>query len=171
MGIEPATLWFADWHSIHWSTLARAAFMVLNLSFRTSLFTNSWKVLGAGRKLSLPLIKEKVLVLKINSCKRTSVSNFSHLSVSFLLFVLPPSPNKNIQYVGIHTHKIYTQRHRGVPILHICITLLWNSLSLPWLLESLGPVLSFLPSRKRLLETLILLQSQIVLCWIAKDPF
>ena len=24
LGIEPATLWFADWHSIHWATPARA---------------------------------------------------------------------------------------------------------------------------------------------------
>ena len=30
LGIEPATLWFAGWHSIHWATPARANYLDFN---------------------------------------------------------------------------------------------------------------------------------------------
>ena len=38
LGIEPATLWFADWHSIHWATPARAQKIILKSNFIYNVF-------------------------------------------------------------------------------------------------------------------------------------
>ena len=42
LGIEPATLWFIDWHSIHWATSARAVFV---LKLWSSCYFSAKKIL------------------------------------------------------------------------------------------------------------------------------
>ena len=73
LGIEPATLWFTSWHSIHWATPAREEcllFVCLILSSLGSGYTSTIGLLPTFGILSMFLVK----VLLMEQVRKYTIS-------------------------------------------------------------------------------------------------